>query len=105
MAEPTVTLERADGAARITLNRPDSLNAWNEQFGLELRERVEPGVAPAHVVDRKAKAQLAQLRHGLRHPWHVLHARALGQLEHHAPGVGLEIRFGPHLPRPETERR
>ena len=40
MAAPTVTLERADGAARITLNRPDSLNAWNEQFGLELREAV-----------------------------------------------------------------
>ena len=40
MADRTVTLERADGAARITLNRPDSLNAWNEQFGLELCEAV-----------------------------------------------------------------
>jgi 2-(1,2-epoxy-1,2-dihydrophenyl)acetyl-CoA isomerase len=35
MAE-TVTLDVADGAARITLNRPDSLNSWNEQFGREL---------------------------------------------------------------------
>jgi 2-(1,2-epoxy-1,2-dihydrophenyl)acetyl-CoA isomerase len=40
MAEETVKLDRADGAARITLNRPDSLNAWNELFGLELREAV-----------------------------------------------------------------
>jgi len=40
MPHETVKLEVADGAARITLNRPDSLNAWNEQFGLELREAV-----------------------------------------------------------------
>ena len=42
MAEArTVELSVADGAARITLNRPDSLNAWNEQFGLDLREAVQ----------------------------------------------------------------
>ncbi len=40
MPHETVKLEVADGAARITLNRPDSLNAWNEQFGLELREAI-----------------------------------------------------------------
>ncbi len=28
-------------AARILLNRPDALNAWNEQFGLDLRDAVE----------------------------------------------------------------
>ena len=37
----TVELEVSDGAARIVLNRPDSLNSWNEQFGIELREVVE----------------------------------------------------------------
>ncbi len=41
MPYETVTLEVADGAARITLNRPDSLNAWNEQLGLELRQAVD----------------------------------------------------------------
>jgi len=39
-----------DGAVgRITLNRPDSLNAWNEQFGRELKQLItadaaDPGV-------------------------------------------------------------
>jgi 2-(1,2-epoxy-1,2-dihydrophenyl)acetyl-CoA isomerase len=32
----TVTLLRDGGAARIELNRPESLNAWNEQFGRDL---------------------------------------------------------------------
>jgi 2-(1,2-epoxy-1,2-dihydrophenyl)acetyl-CoA isomerase len=41
MADGAVTLEVASGGARITLNRPDSLNAWNEQFGRELAAAVE----------------------------------------------------------------
>src|SRR5918996_4549690 len=32
----TVTLERRDGELRITLNRPDALNAWNKQLGTDL---------------------------------------------------------------------
>jgi 2-(1,2-epoxy-1,2-dihydrophenyl)acetyl-CoA isomerase len=36
MAYETVKLDITDGAARITLNRPDTLNAWNEQFGRDL---------------------------------------------------------------------
>ena len=43
MAE-TVTLRRgaSNGAElRIELNRPDSMNAWNEQFGNDLRAAVE----------------------------------------------------------------
>jgi 2-(1,2-epoxy-1,2-dihydrophenyl)acetyl-CoA isomerase len=37
----TVALDVSGGAARITLNRPDSLNSWNEQFGRELLEVVQ----------------------------------------------------------------
>jgi enoyl-CoA hydratase/carnithine racemase len=40
-AYETVNLWRDGGAARIELNRPDSMNAWNEQFGLDLRHAVE----------------------------------------------------------------
>jgi 2-(1,2-epoxy-1,2-dihydrophenyl)acetyl-CoA isomerase len=40
-AEETVRLERRDGAAWITLNRPDALNAWTEPFGRQLRAAVE----------------------------------------------------------------
>lgn len=41
MSEPstqleTVNLTRSDGAATIELNRPQALNAWNEQFGIDL---------------------------------------------------------------------
>ena len=32
----TIELNVSGGAARVVLNRPDSLNAWNEQFGREL---------------------------------------------------------------------
>jgi 2-(1,2-epoxy-1,2-dihydrophenyl)acetyl-CoA isomerase len=36
----TVNLERRDGAAWIELNRPEALNAWNKQFGLDLHAAV-----------------------------------------------------------------
>ncbi|MDX6581843.1 MAG: 2-(1,2-epoxy,2-dihydrophenyl)acetyl-CoA isomerase [Solirubrobacterales bacterium] len=41
MADPTVTITVADHAARITLNRPETLNSWNEQFGLDLKAALE----------------------------------------------------------------
>jgi 2-(1,2-epoxy-1,2-dihydrophenyl)acetyl-CoA isomerase len=47
MAE-TVTLRRgaSNGAElRIELNRPDTMNAWNEQLGLDLRAAVEEAAA------------------------------------------------------------
>ena len=37
----TVDVRRDGGAARITLNRPDALNAWNRQLGLDLRAAVD----------------------------------------------------------------
>jgi 2-(1,2-epoxy-1,2-dihydrophenyl)acetyl-CoA isomerase len=37
----TVTLEVADHVARITLNRPETLNSWNEEFGLDLRAALD----------------------------------------------------------------
>jgi 2-(1,2-epoxy-1,2-dihydrophenyl)acetyl-CoA isomerase len=36
----TVDLTTDGPAARILLNRPEALNAWNEQFGLDLRDAV-----------------------------------------------------------------
>ncbi|MEA2311876.1 MAG: hypothetical protein QOE28_1844, partial [Solirubrobacteraceae bacterium] len=33
----TVDVERRGGELRITLNRPEAMNAWNVQFGLDLR--------------------------------------------------------------------
>ena len=40
MSYETVIWAVEDGVGRITLNRPDSLNAWNEQFGHDLRHVV-----------------------------------------------------------------
>ncbi|MGA8217718.1 MAG: enoyl-CoA hydratase-related protein [Solirubrobacterales bacterium] len=36
----TIDLTTEGSAARILLNRPDALNAWNEQFGDDLRDAV-----------------------------------------------------------------
>src|SRR5256885_3797825 len=36
----TIALQVADGLATILLNRPETLNAWNRQFGVDLLEAV-----------------------------------------------------------------
>ena len=36
----TIDVTREDSAARILLNRPEALNAWNEQFGRDLLDAV-----------------------------------------------------------------
>jgi 2-(1,2-epoxy-1,2-dihydrophenyl)acetyl-CoA isomerase len=41
----TIDLQVSDGAARIVLDRPDSLNAWNEQFGEDLFDAVRTASA------------------------------------------------------------
>jgi 2-(1,2-epoxy-1,2-dihydrophenyl)acetyl-CoA isomerase len=40
-AYETVNLLRKEGAAKIELNRPEALNAWNSQFGADLRDAVD----------------------------------------------------------------
>jgi 2-(1,2-epoxy-1,2-dihydrophenyl)acetyl-CoA isomerase len=37
----TIDIHRRGGAATIVLSRPESMNAWNEQLGLDLRAAVE----------------------------------------------------------------
>jgi len=37
----TVNLHRRGGAAIIELNRPDTMNAWNKQFGVDLLAAIE----------------------------------------------------------------
>ena len=49
MAEKAVQLEIAGGAARITLNRPDALNAWNLALGADLKRAVESAAADEDV--------------------------------------------------------
>ena len=40
MPYETIQLELTDGVAELTLNRPERLNAWNQQFGEELRSAI-----------------------------------------------------------------
>lgn len=41
--------EQDGGAARLTLNRPETLNAWNSDFGRELRHAIEVDAADPSV--------------------------------------------------------
>ncbi len=41
MTDPTVIWRRADGVGWITLNRPDTLNAWTSEFGSDLAAILE----------------------------------------------------------------
>ena len=49
MSYDTVKWEENEGVGRITLNRPDSLNAWTEQLGEELGELVNERAAAGSV--------------------------------------------------------
>jgi 2-(1,2-epoxy-1,2-dihydrophenyl)acetyl-CoA isomerase len=41
VAYETVIWEQTEGVGRLTLNRPETLNAWTAQFGRELKQVVE----------------------------------------------------------------
>jgi 2-(1,2-epoxy-1,2-dihydrophenyl)acetyl-CoA isomerase len=45
----TVNVERRGGAAIIELNRPEVMNAWNRQFGYDLRAAIEEVAADDEV--------------------------------------------------------
>jgi 2-(1,2-epoxy-1,2-dihydrophenyl)acetyl-CoA isomerase len=45
----TVIWEQDGGIGRLTLNRPDTLNAWTAEFGLELKQVIEREAADASV--------------------------------------------------------
>ncbi len=49
MADSTVLWEAKDGVGRITLNRPDKLNAWDEQLGRDLGRAVTERAAEEEV--------------------------------------------------------
>jgi 2-(1,2-epoxy-1,2-dihydrophenyl)acetyl-CoA isomerase len=49
MSYETVIWEQSGGAGRLTLNRPDSLNAWTAQFGHELKQVLEGEAADPSV--------------------------------------------------------
>lgn len=41
MSYETIIWERSGAVGRLTLNRPDTLNAWTDQFGRELKDVIE----------------------------------------------------------------
>jgi 2-(1,2-epoxy-1,2-dihydrophenyl)acetyl-CoA isomerase len=45
LAYETVIWEQSGAVGRLTLNRPDTLNAWTPQFGIELRTLIERDAA------------------------------------------------------------
>jgi 2-(1,2-epoxy-1,2-dihydrophenyl)acetyl-CoA isomerase len=49
MSYETLIWEQSGGVGRLTLNRPDSLNAWTSEFGRELRSVVEGEAADGSV--------------------------------------------------------
>jgi 2-(1,2-epoxy-1,2-dihydrophenyl)acetyl-CoA isomerase len=49
MSYETVQWEQSGAIGRITLNRPDTLNAWNVQFGRDLKEVVNERAADPSV--------------------------------------------------------
>jgi 2-(1,2-epoxy-1,2-dihydrophenyl)acetyl-CoA isomerase len=49
MSYDTVTWERSAGVGRITLNRPDSLNAWTAQLGRDLKQAITGDAADPSV--------------------------------------------------------
>jgi len=49
MSYATIQWEQSDGIGRITLNRPETLNAWTSEFGAELKQAVNEDAADPSV--------------------------------------------------------
>jgi len=49
MTYTTIQWEQSDAIGRITLNRPESLNAWTSEFGAELKQAVNEDAADPSV--------------------------------------------------------
>ena len=49
MSYETIIWEQSGGVGRLTLNRPDSLNAWTPELGLDLRTIIERDAADESV--------------------------------------------------------
>ena len=49
MTYTTIQWEQSDGIGRITLNRPETLNAWTSEFGAELKQAVNEDAADPSV--------------------------------------------------------
>jgi 2-(1,2-epoxy-1,2-dihydrophenyl)acetyl-CoA isomerase len=49
MSYETVIWEQSEGVGRVTLNRPDTLNAWTAEFGRELKQVVTADAADSTV--------------------------------------------------------
>jgi 2-(1,2-epoxy-1,2-dihydrophenyl)acetyl-CoA isomerase len=49
MSYETVTWERSGGVGRVTLNRPDSINSWDPQFGRDLKQAITVDAADPSV--------------------------------------------------------
>ena len=49
MSYATIQWQQSGGIGRITLNRPETLNAWTTEFGAELRQAVNEDAADPSV--------------------------------------------------------
>jgi 2-(1,2-epoxy-1,2-dihydrophenyl)acetyl-CoA isomerase len=49
MSYETVIWEQSEGVGRVTLNRPDTLNAWTAEFGRELKQVITADAADPSV--------------------------------------------------------
>ena len=93
MSSETVLWEQTGGVGRITLNRPDSLNAWTAEFGTALRdiidgEAADPSVRAVLITGGPRLLERGRPEGGLRGPQRGRHARrALTELDDLPPAI------------------
>ncbi|MGH7293401.1 MAG: enoyl-CoA hydratase/isomerase family protein [Polyangiaceae bacterium] len=94
----TVLVERADHVVTLTLNRPEKLNALNEQLVRELGQRVDelsgdPGVRVAIVTGAGDKAFAAGADIAAMSEMTPTQARAFAEMGHHVGAALEQARF------------